>query len=190
MPTMCSPSKAITRSCTGEVEDFLVDARQRHFAGTAHDCFEEADKGHGRLEVRRHCDHGSNRLADAARPVGGPALRGLGRTRAAHDGGRERRAGFLSLFHSCRRPALCSRRAWPLSRWKTACTGGSTSSSRKTRAGRATRFAAANLAALRKLALNAAKADKSVKDTVRGKLFRAAISDDCRLHLLRVNFGA
>jgi hypothetical protein len=53
-----------------------------------------------------------------------------------------------------------------------------------------TRFAAANLAALRKLALNAAKADKSVKDTVRGKLFRAAISDDFRFHLLRVNFGA
>ena len=53
-----------------------------------------------------------------------------------------------------------------------------------------TRFAAANLAALRKLALNAAKADKSVKDAIRGKLFRAATSDDFRLHLRRVNFGA
>ena len=53
-----------------------------------------------------------------------------------------------------------------------------------------TRFAAANLAALRKLALNAARADKSIKDAVKGKLFRAAISDDFRLHLLRVNFGA
>ncbi len=50
-----------------------------------------------------------------------------------------------------------------------------------------TRFAAANLAAWRKLALNAAQ---SVKDAVKGKLFRAAISDDFRLHLLRVNFGA
>ncbi len=53
-----------------------------------------------------------------------------------------------------------------------------------------TRFAAANLAAWRKLALNAARADQSVKDAVKGKLFRAAISDDFRLHLLRVNFGA
>ena len=53
-----------------------------------------------------------------------------------------------------------------------------------------TGFAAANLSALRKLALNAAKADKSVKDAVRGKLFRAAISDDFRRHLLRVNFDA
>ena len=53
-----------------------------------------------------------------------------------------------------------------------------------------TRFAAANLAALQKLALNAAKADKSVRDAVKRKLFRAAISDDFRLRLLRVNFGA
>jgi hypothetical protein len=53
-----------------------------------------------------------------------------------------------------------------------------------------TRFAAANLAALRKLALNAARADRSVKDASKGKLFRAAISDDFRLHLLRLNFGA
>ena len=53
-----------------------------------------------------------------------------------------------------------------------------------------TRFAAANLAALRKLALNAARTDQSVKDAVKGKLFRTATSDDFRLHLLRVNFGA
>ena len=51
-------------------------------------------------------------------------------------------------------------------------------------------FAAANLSALRKLALNTAKADKSVRDAVKGKLFRAAISDDFRAHLLRVNFHA
>jgi hypothetical protein len=43
---------------------------------------------------------------------------------------------------------------------------------------------------LRKLALNAAKAGKSVKDAMRGKLFRAAISDDFRLRLLLINFGA
>ena len=53
-----------------------------------------------------------------------------------------------------------------------------------------TGFAAANLAALRKLALNAARAYRSIKDAIKGKLFRAAISDDFRLHLLRVNFGA
>ncbi len=37
-----------------EVSDFLLDAKERAFAGVAHDFFEEADKGHGRLKVRRH----------------------------------------------------------------------------------------------------------------------------------------
>ncbi len=37
-----------------EVSDFLLAAHARNFAGTAHDFYEEADKGHGRLEIRRH----------------------------------------------------------------------------------------------------------------------------------------
>ena len=37
-----------------EVSDFLLDAKARGFAGVAHDFLEEADKGHGRLESRRH----------------------------------------------------------------------------------------------------------------------------------------
>lgn len=37
-----------------EVLSFLQDARQRHFAGVAHDFFETLDKEHGRLERRRY----------------------------------------------------------------------------------------------------------------------------------------
>jgi len=37
-----------------EVRDFLGDARQRNFAGVAHDFVETVDKEHGRFEVRRY----------------------------------------------------------------------------------------------------------------------------------------
>jgi predicted transposase YbfD/YdcC len=70
-----------------EVSDFLLDAKARGFAGTAHDFFEEADKGHGRLEIRRHFDHARDRLDHPAWRVGGAALR---RTRRAPCGTRRR----------------------------------------------------------------------------------------------------
>lgn len=37
-----------------EVKTFLEDARQRRFAGVAHDFVETVDKEHGRLEIRRY----------------------------------------------------------------------------------------------------------------------------------------
>jgi predicted transposase YbfD/YdcC len=37
-----------------EVRSFLTDARQRNFAGMAHDFVETVDKEHGRLETRRY----------------------------------------------------------------------------------------------------------------------------------------
>ena len=172
-----------------EVSDFLLDARARGFAGVAHDFFEEADKGHGRLEIRRHWITGHiGWITPRAEWEG---LRGVGlveRERHTAAGVSVEQAFYLcSIAPDARLFARAVRGHWGVENslhWRLDVIF------QEDQCRARTRFAAANLAALRKLALNAARADKSVKDAIKGKLFRAAISDNFRLHLLRVNFGA
>ena len=172
-----------------EVSDFLLDARTRNFAGVAHDFYEEADKGHGRLEIRRHWI--TPHVGWITPRAEWEGLRGVGlveRERHTGAGVSVERAFYLcSIAPDARLFARAVRGHWGVENslhWRLDVLFQEDQSRARTR------FAAANLAALRKLALNAARADQSVKDAVKGKLFRAAISDDFRLHLLRVNFGA
>ena len=172
-----------------EVSDFLLDAQARGFAGVAHDFYEEADKGHGRLEIRRHWITAQTGWITPRAEWEGLRCVGLvERERHTAAGVSVERAFYLcSIAPDARLFARAVRGHWGVENslhWRLDVLF-------QEDQGRArTRFAAANLAALRKLALNAAKADQSVKDAIKGKLFRAAISDDFRLHLLHLNFGA
>ena len=114
----CWPSKGNHPLLHQEVRDFLLDAEARNFAGVAHDFFEEADKGHGRLDIRRHWITGHFAWITAPHRVGGVAVRGPGRARAAHSGRNQLRASILPLLHRTRRPALCPGSLWPLGRGK------------------------------------------------------------------------
>ena len=172
-----------------EVGDFLLDAKARGFAGLAHDFYEEADKGHGRLEVRRHWI--TSKLDWLSPRAEWEGLRGVGlveRERHTAQGVSIERAFYLcSIAPDAQLFARAVRGHWGVENslhWRLDVIFQEDQSRARTG------FAAANLSALRKLALNAAKADKSVKDAVKGKLFRAAISDDFRLQLLRVHFDA
>ena len=73
-----------------EVSDLLLDARARGFAGVVHDCYEEADKGHGRLEIRRHW-----MLRTWAGSLHAPSGRGCGAWAWSSVSGTR----FLSLLH-------------------------------------------------------------------------------------------
>ena len=172
-----------------EVSGFLLDAQARGFAGTAHDCFEEADQGHGRLEIRRHWITAD--IAWITPRAEWEGLRGVGmveRERHTAAGVSVERAFYLCSIPADARlfaRAVRGHRGVENSlHWRLDVLF------QEDQCRARTRFAAANLAALRKLALNAARTDRSVKDAIKGQLFRAAISDDFRLHLLRVNFGA
>ena len=172
-----------------EVSDFLLDAHARGFAGVAHDFFEEADKGHGRLEIRRHWI--TAHIGWITPRAEWEGLRCVGlveRERHTAEGVSVERAFYLcSIAPDAPLFARAVRGHWGVENslhWRLDVIF------QEDQCRARTRFAAANLAALRKLALNAARADRSVKDAVKGKLFRAAISDDFRLHLLRLNFGA
>ena len=172
-----------------EVRDFLLDAQARGFAGVAHDFYEEADKGHGRLEIRRHWITAKiDWITPRAEWEGLRCVGLVERERHTAAGVSVERAFYLgSIAPDARLFARAVRGHWGVENslhWRLDVLF------QEDQCRARTRFAAANLAALRKLALNAARADKSVKDAVKGKLFRAAISDDFRLHLLRVNFGA
>lgn len=172
-----------------EVSDFLLDAQARGFAGVAHDFFEEADKGHGRLEIRRHWITGHiGWITPRAEWEGLRCVGLVERERHTATGVSTERAFYLcSIGPDAPRFARAVRGHWSVENalhWRLDVIF------QEDQCRARTRFAAANLAALRKLALNAARADKSVKDAVKGKLFRAAISDDFRLHLLRMHFGA
>lgn len=172
-----------------EVSDFLLDAKARGFTGVTHDFCEEADKGHGRLEIRRHWI--TPKIDWLAPRTEWEGLRCVGlveRERHTPAGVSVERAFYLcSIAPDARLFARAVRGHWGVENslhWRLDVVFKEDQNRARTR------FAAANLSALRKLALNAAKADTSVKDAVRGKLFRAAISDEFRLQLLRVYFHA
>jgi len=79
-----------------EVRRFLADARQRAFAGVAHDFVETVDKEHGRFEVRRYwkteqigwfADRAPwEKLCSGARPLGYRKPTALGAGRATGRG--------------------------------------------------------------------------------------------------------
>lgn len=172
-----------------EVRAFLLDAKARGFAGVPHDSYEEADKGHGRLEIRRHWI--TSHVGWITPRAEWEGLRCVGlveRERHTAAGVSVERAFYLcSIAPDARLFARAVRGHWGVENslhWRLDVIFQEDQSRARTR------FAAANLAALRKLALNTAKTDQSVKDAIKGKLFRAAISDDFRLHLLRTHFGA
>lgn len=172
-----------------EVSEFLLDAKARGFAGTPHDFFEEADKGHGRLEVRRHWITARiNWLNPRAEWEGLRCVGLVERERHTPAGVSLERAFYLcSIPPDARLFARAVRGHWGVENslhWRLDVLFQEDQSRARTR------FAAANLSALRKLALNTAKTDQSVKDSMRGKLFRAAVSDEFRLQLLRVHFHA
>ena len=153
------------------------------------DFCEEADKGHGRLEIRRHWITAQiDWITPRAEWEGLRCVGLVERERHTATGVSVERAFYLcSIAPDARLFARAVRGHWGVENslhWRLDVIF------KEDQCRARTRFAAANLAALCKLTLNAARADKSVKGAIRGKLFRAAISDDFRLRLLRVNFGA
>jgi predicted transposase YbfD/YdcC len=180
-----------------EVESFFADARARHFAGVAHDFCEQTDKGHGRVEVRRAYITEEITWLEPVKNKEWEGLRSLGLIeRERHDlltGAKSvEKAFFLcSLGADAKEFARAVRGHWGVENalhWRLDVLFSEDQSRARTG------FAAANLAALRKLALNAARAERSNPQTknksLRMKLFGALLDDAYRLELLHAHFCA
>jgi len=158
-----------------EVKAFLDDAIQRH---ESHLVFHETvDKGHGRVEVRRYWQTEQvGWFADRAAWAGLRSVGGVEARRTVH--GKEtveRRYYLSSLTADAPRFGRAVRGHWGVENglhWVLDVVFGEDQS--RARSG----YAAENLAATRRLAINLLRRDKTCKRSLKGKLMRAAIDPD------------
>jgi predicted transposase YbfD/YdcC len=159
----------------GEVKAFLDEAIERD---ESHLVFTETvEKGHGRLEVRRYWQ--TEKLGWFADREAWEGLRSVGvveaRRRVGDKESVERRYYLSSLPAEVQSFARAVRGHWGVENslhWVLDVVFGEDQS--RARSG----YAAENLAATRRLAVNLLRRDKSCKRSVKGKLMRAAIDPD------------
>ena len=159
----------------GEVKAFLNEAIERQ---ESHLVFTETvEKGHGRLEVRRYWQ--TEKLGWFADQGEWEGLRSVGVVEARRTvGGKEsveRRYYLSSLTAEAQTFARAVRGHWGVENglhWVLDVVFGEDQS--RARSG----YAAENLAATRRLALNLLRRDKTSKRSIKGKLMRAAIDPD------------
>jgi predicted transposase YbfD/YdcC len=166
-----------------EVKSFLDDGVSREDPGLVF--LETADKGHGRLEQRRYWQ--TERLdwyADKDRWEG---LRSVGLVESVREvnGKRsvERRYYLSSLPVDIQRFAKAVRGHWSIENqlhWVLDVVFG------EDQARARTEQAAENMAAIRRLAVNVLRRDRTCKRSIKGKLMRAAIDPDFLRHLLTI----
>jgi predicted transposase YbfD/YdcC len=156
-----------------EVKRFLEDARQRGYAGVAHDFVETLEKGHGRVEIRRYWV--SDQIGWFADRAQWEKLRSVGMVEAErHVGGAvsvERRFYLSSLPAEAKLLAHAVRSHWGIENqlhWvldvqmnEDQC---------RVRAG----HAAQNLATLRRLVLNLQRRDQRPKLSIKAKQLQAS----------------
>ena len=158
-----------------EVKSFLDDAIQRRQSHLL--TLETVDKGHGRLEVRRYWQ--TEQLEWFADRKEWEGLKSVGVVEARRMvGGKqsvERRYYLSSLQNGVEQFAKAVRGHWGVENslhWVLDVVFGEDES--RARSG----FAAENLAATRRLAVNLLRRDKTCKCSIKGKLMRAAIDPD------------
>lgn len=158
-----------------EVKSFLDDAIQRRQSHLL--TLETVDKGHGRLEVRRYWQ--TEQLEWFADRKEWEGLKSVGVVEARRMvGGKqsvERRYYLSSLQNGVEQFAKAVRGHWGVENslhWVLDVVFGEDES--RARSG----FAAENLAATRRLAVNLLRRDKTCKRSIKGKLMRAAIDPD------------
>jgi len=166
-----------------EVKAYFDDALRRGELPS----HEEHDKGHGRIETRRYWQ--SEQIAWFADLKLWEGLRSLAMVESTRRKGEstkvERRYYLSSLPADLPRIAALVRGHWAIENslhWVMDVTFG------EDRNRTLLKCAAQNLALMRRLALNICKLDSSVKDSLKGKRFRAACSNSYLAHLL--NFHA
>lgn len=166
-----------------EVRDFLLDARERGFAGVAHDTYESIEKDHGRIETRRYWiteaidwfeDRGkweglrSVGMVERIREIGGVATREV----AFH---------LCSIAADACTYARAARGHWAIENtlhWSLDVTFGEDQC--RVRAG----HAAENLNILRHITLNLLKRDTTKKRGIKGKQKNASWDHSYLLSLL------
>ena len=158
-----------------EVKSFLDDVIQRRQSHLL--TLETVDKGHGRLEVRRYWQ--TEQLEWFADRKEWEGLKSVGVVEARRMvGGKqsvERRYYLSSLQNGVEQFAKAVRGHWGVENslhWVLDVVFGEDES--RARSG----FAAENLAATRRLAVNLLRRDKTCKRSIKGKLMRAAIDPD------------
>ena len=165
-----------------EVKDFFEDALRRGELAV----HEEHDKGHGRLERRRYWQSEDiSWLADLPLWEG---LRSVAMVESERRKGEclkvERRYYLSSLPFNLPRIAELVRGHWAIENslhWVMDVTFGEDRNNTRLKR------AAENLALMRRLALNICKLDSSVKDSIKGKRFRAACSNHYLSSLLNLH---
>ena len=156
-----------------EVKSFLEDARQRNFAGVAHDFVETVDKEHGRWEIRR--DWISEQIDWFADRPQWEKLRTVAMVEAErHDGSHgsvERRFYLCSVPPAAKLLAHAVRRHWGIENqrhWVLDVPMGEDQC--RVRTG----HAAENLATLRRIALNLQRRDKRSTLSIKSKQLKAS----------------
>jgi predicted transposase YbfD/YdcC len=91
--------KANHETLYGEVESFLVEARQRKFRNVPHEYLETREEDHGRLEIRRYWVTGHIRVDGGSFPLGGPAKYRHGRAPPRPRGRSDHGVKLLSVQH-------------------------------------------------------------------------------------------
>jgi len=164
-----------------EIKAYLDDALGRRANGLA--SLETVDKGHGRLETRRYWQ--TERIEWFADRLEWEGLRSVGMVESIREiQGRcsvERRYYLSSLPVDIQRFAKAVRGHWSIENqlhWVLDVVFGEDQSRARTQQ------AAENLAAVRRLAVNLLKRDKTCRRAIKGKLMRAAIDPDYLKHLL------
>ena len=165
-----------------EIKSYLDDAVARK-ALAAH---EETDKGHGRVEIRRY--YQSDRVAWFADAGQWEKLRSVAMVECERHRGEQvtvqRRYYLSSLPVDVPRMAALVRGHWAIENslhWVLDVTFG------EDRNRTAHKTAAQNLGLMRRLALNLCKLESTVKDSMKGKRFRAACNDQYLATLLKIS---
>jgi len=155
-------------------------------AGGGHmDFYQSIEKGHGRIETRRYWLSTDIGWFQDKEKWKGLASFGMVESirKAKGKSTIERRYYLSSLPLDAKRFARAVRGHWGIENslhWSLDVTFGEDDNRARTK------NAAQNLATLRRIALNLVKKDRSIKDTVRGKLFAAALDPDFLRHLLGI----
>ncbi len=170
-------------SAFAEVKSFLDDAASR--ADKSLVFLKTVEKGHGRLEERRYWQ--SEKLDWYADKGQWEKLRSVGMVESIREinGQRsvERRYYLSSLPADIQRFAKAVRGHWAIENqlhWVLDVVFGEDQSRARTEQ------AAENLAAMRRLAVNLLRKDKTCKRSIKGKLMRAAIDPNYLRHLLTI----
>jgi predicted transposase YbfD/YdcC len=160
-----------------EVVDFFAWARERQFAGVAHDYHESCDKGHGRIEIRRTWI--TQALDVVSQPQRWAGLRSLGMVESERHIGeqitREVRYFITTLPQNAEQLARSVRAHWAIENqlhWTLDI------SFREDESRLRRDNAAANFGVFRHIALNALRQEKTDKKGIKAKRFRASLEPD------------